>query len=268
MVEPLDGTEITEALIGQMAGGANWVERRDAASTLTLIVRQSLLALRKMAEDKDPDVAHECKKSVATITSDLTASTLNLETELSGAMRTYRADRGSSSAGLTASRVAGAGAAHAGEAGGRSGAASGSGSAPGASRFDLEAWLRAMAKEQGGELKERDGQWAVEFRLSGERRQTIFVDPDRKDSSGQPVAVMYTLCGPAEPKVFAASLNANAQLSHAAFAMIKQGETRRLVLISRRRMAELTRENVAETLAYLAKKGDRAESQLQAEDEH
>lgn len=251
MVEPLDGTEITEVLIGQMTGGANWVERRDAATTLTLIVRRALLALREMAEDKDPDVAHECKKAVGSIASDLTASTANLETELAGAMRTYRADRGSSSAGLTSRREAGPAV-----------------SAPGATRLDLEGWLRAIAKEQGGAIREAEGQWAVEFRVSDERRQTIFIDPERKDSTGQPVAVMYTLCGPAEPKVFGASLQANAQLSHAAFATIGEGEKRRLVLISRRRMSELTRSGVAETLEYLANKGDRAESQLQRQDEH
>lgn len=256
MGEHLDPTALTEALIGRLNGGANWVERRDAATALTLMARLAQLALRRAAGDADPDVAHECKKSVAAIEADLKESPAAVEAELEAALRAWRADRGASSwstaaADMPAAAVAG-----------------GAGPAAGATASELKQWLREIAARQGGELRETEGQWALDFRLGEMRRQTVFIDPGRRDSAGQPVAVMYTLCGPAEPRVFAASLQANAQLSHAAFATVGEGDHRRLVLISRRRMAELTRQNVAETLEYLAKKGDRAESQLQAEDEH
>jgi hypothetical protein len=268
MAERLDGTEITEALVRQIEGGANWVERRDAAAALTMMIREGLLALRKAAEDKDPDVSHECKKSVELVRSDLTGGLKDIELELAAALRAYRADlAGSKPMGIPPStpdgdegEMAGAGVGE-----GRSGGTAKSG---GTTRAELESWVRAIAERRGGSVRETEGQWVVEIGLEGDRKQTIFVDPDRKDSAGEAVAVMYTLCGPAEPKIYSVALKTNMQLSHAAFGLTKQGEKRLLALIGRRRIDELTQESLEEILEYLAKKGDRAESQLQADDEH
>lgn len=267
MGERLDGTEITEALVRQVEGGANWVERRDAATSLTMMIREGLLALRKTAEDKDPDVAHECKKAVETISGDLKNALQDIELELGSALRAYRAD-------LAGSRPEAAEGVAAAVAEGESPEAGGEKDRPArvwshaATREDLERWVRQIADSRRGELGEKGGQWKLEFKTDGDRRQTIFIDPDRKDSAGHPVAVMYTLCGPAEPKVYGTALKTNMQLSHAAFGVIKQGEMPLLALICRRRIGELTRDSLEETLAYLAKKGDRAESQLQEEDAH
>lgn len=267
MGERLDGTEITEALVRQVEGGSNWVERRDAATSLTMMVRQGLLALRKTAEDKDPDVAHECRKAVETVGGDLRNALQDIELELGSALRAYRADLAGSrpeaaegvAAALADGESTGAGARK---------ARQGRDWSHAATRDDLERWVRQIAEGRKGELGEKAGQWKIEFRTDGDRKQTIFIDPDRKDSAGHPVAVMYTLCGPAEPKVYGTALKTNMQLSHAAFGVIKQGETPLLALISRRRIGELTRDSLEETLEYLAKKGDRAESQLQEEDAH
>ncbi len=261
MGERLDGTEITDALVKQIEGGSNWVERRDAAAALTMMIRRGLLALRKSAEDKDPDVSHECKKSVELVRSDLTGATRDIELELAAALRAYLAD-------LAGSRPMEPEASTERASGEASSEVSGAVASVGATRSDLEQWLKAIAESRGGSVRETEGQWAVEVSLDGDRKQTIFVDPDRKDSSGEAVAVMYTLCGPADPKIYSMALKTNMQLSHAAFGVTKQGEKRLLALIGRRRLSELTRESLSEILEYLAKKGDRAESQLQTDDEH
>ncbi len=268
MSERLDGTEITEVLIGQLEAGANWVERRDAAATLTMMLREALLALRKGAEDKDPDVSHECKKSIEVVRSDLTGALKDIELELATALRAYQADMAGSKpmeldSGISGEVGGGAGPASMGESGRIA-----SGASRGATPENVVSWLKAIAEQRGGELRETEGQWAIEMKLSGDRKQVIFVDPLRKDSAGEAVAVMYTLCGPAEPKIFPMALKTNMQLSHAAFGVTKQGDQRLLALIGRRRIDELTRDSFEEILDYLAKKGDQAESQLQGEDEH
>lgn len=263
MGERLDGTQITEALVRRVETGSNWVERRDAATALTMMVREGLLALRKTAEDRDPDVAHECRKAVDTVQNDLKGALQDIEQELGQALRAYRADLAGSQPGDPDAIAEG----ESPEAGGEKESPARVWSHQ-ATRDDLERWVRQIADSRRGDLREAEGQWKLEFALEGERRQTVFIDPSRKDSAGQDVAVMYTLCGPAEPQVYAKALKTNMQLSHAAFGIVDQKDSTLLALISRRRIGELTRDSLEETLVYLAKKGDRAESQLHADDAH
>jgi hypothetical protein len=249
MAVRFEGTDAIQPLVRQLTEGRNWVERRDAATALTLLAREALLALRTVAGDKDPDVAHSGNKGVETIGADLTTDLAALELELSGALRAYRADRGATSL----DEGLGAAAAPA---------------ATGATQEDIATWLREIADRREGALEAKGTQFTLELKVGGERRQKIYVDTDKADSSGQPVVVTYTLCGAVEPKAYASALRSNTQLSHAAFGLIKREDRNLLVMVNRARLASLTREIFEDDLLYLARKGDRAEAQLQEQDSH
>lgn len=252
MAEQLSATDTTEAFIRQLAGGRNWVERRDGAAALAMMAREAVLALRKAAQDKDPDVAHECRKSVETIAGDLTATLPELEMEIAAALRAYHADRGARSPAAAPGGAAAAGAPGGGE--------------PTAEA--IGAWLGEIVVKHGGQASQTEGKWLLELGVGRGRTQKLFVEADKTDSNGRGVIVVYTICGPAEAKVLRAALKSNMQLSHAAFGLMAQGEGHLLALQSRRRRAGLTREGLEEDLLYVARKGDQAEAQLQGADVH
>lgn len=255
MGDRVDGTGIAETLIRQMNEGRNWVERRDAATALAMMVREALLALRKTAADKDPDVAHECQKSIETIGNELKIDLSTVEMELSGSLRAYHMDRG------------GPGALREGSEEEREAEAEITRPTGAPSAVDVVEFMKEIARKRSGRVGSAGNHWYVELDLEGGRRQKIFVDPNKKDGAGEPIVILYTLCGPAEPKVYSTALKSNSQLSHAAFGLLKQGEKDVLALISRRRLSVMTENALEDDLLYLASKGDRAEKQLQGGDE-
>jgi len=248
-----DSSELTpeiQAYIRTLEGGSNWVERRDAANVITFIARNALHALRTASEDSDPDVSHVAKASISTLQEDFTIPLETLKTQLAGVRRTLRTDKNSSSSGSKSDPN--------GDASGT--AMAGTSSEP--TTEEINGWLVDYAAANKGQLQSKDGKFELELPLLEGRSQKVFVDSTRKDSRGSAVVLIYTVCGPATEKLYSSALRSNASLSHAAFALLGKGEDQKLILASRRRLLGLTEGALLDDILYVAKKGDKAESQL------
>lgn len=235
-----DCLEGVAGAIRQFEQGSTWIERRDAADALALAAREILLAVRGGAIDADPDVSHACKQALAHIQSDLTSDLAGLEAELAQKKRTFalerEAARPSADAGPTAS--------------------------------DIQKWLKQVAAANRGEIETSGGHATITLAMAGGRHQKVHVDLEQTDSGGQRLVFMYTLCGATPASSYGKALESNASLSHAAFAILKQGEKETLILVCRRPMADMTERALANSLLYLANKGDRVESQLRSDDQY
>lgn len=237
--------ELTPELQGyvrKLEGGANWVERRDAANSITFIARSALYALRTASGDSDPDVSHAAKAGVETLQGDFKAGLAVLETQLAGVRRTLRMDKST-------------------------GGADSAPHSPAAASLEptsdeIHGWLVDYAEANKGVLQGKEGKFTLEILLLEGRTQKIFIDATRKDSQGNATILIYTICGPATKKLYSAALRSNASLSHAAFALLGKGEDQKLILASRHRLAGLGERVLTENILYVAKKGDKAESQL------
>lgn len=244
--------ELTPELQGyirKLEGGSNWVERRDAANSITFIARTALHALRTASEDSDPDVSHAAKAAVETLQADFKAGLAELETQLAGVRRTLRMDKSSSSANSAPDSAAAA--------------------SPEPTRDEIHGWLVEYAETNKGILEGKEGKFTLEIPLLEGRSQKVFIDATRKDSQGNATALIYTICGKATEKLYSAALRSNASLSHAAFALLGKGKDQKLILASRHRLLGLGERVLTENILYVAKKGDKAESQLtRGGDEH
>lgn len=236
--EPTGGLDGVKSVLRQYEQGSNWVERRDAADALTLTAREIILALRRGAEDKDPDVSHASRKALETLKSDQEADPAQVETEIAATRRTLRIGRNIVQESAT--------------------------DVP--TPEDIKGWLLEFAESKKTQLKGERDKFTVTLQLRQGRTQKVYIDIDERDSSGEPIILLYTVCGPPRPEVYAKALQSNARLSHSAFALLKQGKQERLILVNRRRQRGLTSETLAKDLLYLAKKGDEAETQLHEKD--
>lgn len=240
--------DAVESGIAQFKEGENWVKRRDAADVLGLGARDILLALRRGSTDADPDVALVSKQIVEAIKHDLGADLSSIELELASQRRTlgiHQTDSVSSSAPSGGDR-----------------------STDGASPQTIRKWLTALAEREKGTVEGEGARLAIQIPLQAGRSQKVFIETGQKDSSGEDVIVLYTLCGAPEAKMYGSALESNARLSHAAFALLKRGEEQTLILVSRRRLAGLSQSAFETDLLYIARKGDQAEGQLQAGDKY
>ena len=227
-----------DSVLHQYEHGSNWVERRDAADALTLTAREIISALRRGAEDKDPDVSHASRKALETLKSDQEADPAQVKTDIDAMRRTLRIEHGTGQESATDV------------------------STP----DDIRGWLLEFAESKKAQLEGERDKFTVTLQLQQGRTQKVYIDIDERDSSGEPLILLYTVCGPPRPEVYAKALQSNARLSHSAFALLKQGKQERLILVNRRRQRGLTSETLASDLLYLAKKGDQAETQLHEKD--
>lgn len=240
-----DSLNSVEATIGQFEAGGNFIERRDAAETLAVIAREIVFALRRGSADSDPDVSHTCRQSIQAVTSDLTDGLESIEIEIVAAKRMLDHLR-ASSGGASGDEAKGAS----------------TGESRPATHDEIRRWLIDLAQEQKAPLEEKENRCILDIALQQGRRQKVYIDLGQRDSGGEELIILYTLCGPAQEKIFRGALKANARLSHAAFALHRTKNEETLILLGRRRLAGLTADALKDDVMYLARKGDLAEAQL------
>ncbi|HOR26727.1 MAG TPA: hypothetical protein PLS90_02220 [Candidatus Sumerlaeota bacterium] len=241
-------------VVAHLTRAAYWTERRDACDLLHLTARQALLQLRRAARDSDPDVKHWGEQYLTQIRRDLDSDVEELAATLDAALSRDVVD----------------------ETGATPVAATGPAAAPPRDARDdgprdaedLIRWLEQWTAEQGGPFERREAGAACVLPVGDARRQRIFLDAARADSSGQPVAMFYSLCGEADPDTYQWALEANASLSRGAFAVIQHRERRMLIMRLRRSLRDLRYATLPRKLLYLARKADWAESRLKEQDRH
>lgn len=234
-----------EAALRQFETGSNWIERRDAIDVLGLCAREIGHALRAGAADSDPDVAHAASQLLLALKKDLTGSAEAAAIEIAAQRR---AVQGALDSEPDEARESASG--------------QGAGAAP--SPAEIRRWLTELAEVHKAKVVGEGELLTVKFPLQGGRSQKVYVDLDEQDSAGEPLVLLYTVCGEPRPEVYPRALLANARLSHAAFALLRRAENERLIMVCRRRLAGLRQPAFASNMLYIAKKGDEAQAQLEA----
>lgn len=239
----------------QMLGSdGNWIERGDAAKSLSLIAREATHALRKASTDSDQDVSSAAKKALELLEKDSVGNAEEVDRQLADSRRQHqkeigwRGDTGSDEDSGSA--------------------ATPSSEAEPPDPAQVQKWLESFAEETGSKIQQSEDRIGLEISLAEGRRQKVFVDLDKKDSSKNPVILIYTVCGPANENVYKKALQSNAKLSHAAFALLDSKGKTTLIMVSRRRLDGLNAGSLADDVLYVARKGDDAEKQLHGEDKH
>ncbi len=239
-----------DRLSERIQGGGTWIERRDTADALTLAARRVILSMRGGAIDPDPDVAHACSKAIELFEADLKDTIGTIQHKVDAHERAFRMRAqasGPTGATTTQERTT---------------------VVPSvATREEAIKWLQELALEDKGELNGSGVRFSVRLPVGEGRWQTVYIELDQADKAGEPMVLIFTRCGVAEPRMYAKSLQINARLSHASFAMFKIEDKEEIILMSRRRLNILTRQSFAGDIRYIAGKGDKVEEQLHGSDD-
>lgn len=246
-VEITDCLIAVDAALQQFEKGDNWIKRRDAADILNIAARQIVSAARRGAEDADPDVAQACKALLATLTEDLSSDPDRIAHDIAAQRRTLSLHHGASASTPETSE--------------RGGGTTISGAV-------LRNWLKELAERERGEIEGEGDRLVITLSMQRGRSQRVHIDLPQNEGDGEATVLVYTVCGPPEPEVYARALESNARLSHAAFALLGRREDPRLILLSRRRLAGLSKDAFVSDVHYIARKGDQAEAQLHGEDKY
>jgi hypothetical protein len=245
-------------LIGKVRSVSYWTERRDACESLLDAARLVILPLREAAADKDPDIAHWGNQACDQIRQDFRQPTETMAGQMDSRLedRIRRAAETGVSAEEplqpdTREPVNSVGAAEC-----------------AGSPDELVEWVEAVVGELKGEFKRTAAGCRFVLPVSEGREQRIYLDMTRKNTSGRPVGLFYSLCGEASPDDYEWALGANANLSRGAFAVIEHKDSRMMVLMLRRPFHEYPRQSLAKKFKYLASKADWAESRLSETDRH
>lgn len=239
-----------DRLCERIQGGGTWIERRDTADALTLAARRVILSMRGGSIDPDPDVAHACAKAIGLFEADLKDTLGTVQQEVDAHERAFRMRTqasGSTGATTTQERTT---------------------VVPSvATRDEAAKWLQDLAVEDKAELSGSGVRFSIRLPVGEGRSQTVYIELDQADKAGEPMILIFTRCGIAEPRMFAKSLQINARLSHASFAMFKIEDKDEIILMARRRLNILTRQALHGDIRYIAGKGDKVEAQLHGGDE-
>ena len=220
-------------------------ERRAWADALTLFGREVILALRQGEADTDTKVSDACKDSIKLLKKHFRGDLRRIEEDIASERWSLQFQSEDSS--------------------------DGDDSGPAeeeTSIAEVREWLIGAAKSRNGVVKGSEEKLVIALPLKGGRSQKVFADLGETDSTGESTMLMYTLCGPPHPELYAKLLKYNSHLSRAAFALIRRDGKEMIILLCRRRISGLTPSSVAINLAYIARKGDQIEEKLGFEDKY
>lgn len=125
--------------------------------------------------------------------------------------------------------------------------------------------VRACDKPNVRTVRPHDDGFQIEVRIGRERAQTVYVMP-QEDESGRRIRV-FTYCAGAESKTSAWALQANVKLAECAFAMWREGEEDRLVLLRNLAWENASPEGLKAIVKQVAYYGDWFEKKATGKDE-
>jgi len=135
-----------------------------------------------------------------------------------------------------------------------------------ARRRDRSAFLERALDGTGARIEKRDYGYKVRLRLVGGRRQDVRVVFDKSDPEGDAILLVFTVCGPAEPRHFRWALKANVRTTYGSMALWKRGGEEQFVLIETLLEADTTEDELRKVILTLAEKGDKIEASLSETD--
>jgi len=100
----------------------------------------------------------------------------------------------------------------------------------------------------------------------GDRHQDVMINFKPTDSSGTPLLVVYTRCGPAKPKLFEWALRQNVRMSAGAIAIADVKGKPEFVIVDVLVRSAATPDQLIESVRRVARKGDELEAALSESD--
>ena len=113
----------------------------------------------------------------------------------------------------------------------------------------------------------REGGVVLTVPLDEGRRQRVTVSFAGKDFEGDPLVVVYTECGPAEPENYEWALRQNLRMAFGAIAVRERGDERIFAMVDTHPRATVTPNDIRKSVLLLARKADQLEKALTDADE-
>jgi Arc/MetJ family transcription regulator len=102
----------------------------------------------------------------------------------------------------------------------------------------------------------------ITIRLEGGRRQVVRISLSAKDLDGEPVALVYSECGPADPAAYEYALRLNLSIPYGALALREVEGAMRLVMLNSLLRRGLTPLALRKSILAIASKADSVEQRL------
>jgi hypothetical protein len=135
-----------------------------------------------------------------------------------------------------------------------------------APRFDFERCVRKAAELLAAEPAGSDKTFAFRLDQPGGRSQQVHVYQGRTGRQGEPLAIVYSECGPAEERHHAAALRRNCQLPMGAFGIRDVKGVPTLVLVETLPASVLTPRILARAIENIASRADLVEKDVAGDD--
>ena len=102
--------------------------------------------------------------------------------------------------------------------------------------------------------------------LPGERKQKVFITADRRDSDGEELFQVFTICAEANPDLFAFALKLNMEIDYGAIAIKEIYGKDHLVIVDTQLVRTAQPVEIEKSVITLAEVGDDIEQILTGED--
>ena len=135
-----------------------------------------------------------------------------------------------------------------------------------APELDIADCIQATARFLGVEATGLGKTPQFKLSLSNGREQRVGVFFGRKDDQGEPIVIVYSECGPANPKYYEAVLRKNLKIPAGAFAIRDIDGQPNFVLVDTMLAAVVTPIHLAQRIENIAARADALEKTLTGED--
>ncbi len=135
-----------------------------------------------------------------------------------------------------------------------------------APELNLGECVRATGKHLGVVPAGSDKTYQFKLSLPSGREQKVAVFFGREDDQGEPIVIVYSECGPAEPKYYEAILRKNLTIPEGAFAIRDIDGKPNFVLVDTMLATHATPANLAKRIENIAARADAVEKTLTQED--
>jgi hypothetical protein len=116
--------------------------------------------------------------------------------------------------------------------------------------------VRSDIEGAGVTVTETEDGYEIVTRLESGRFQKVFLVQSRDETKGLELIHIFTVCGPANSRVFKWALEANSKLMHGALAIRTLGGKEMLVITDTYQAATVRREQVRDAVFAIAETGD------------
>jgi len=127
--------------------------------------------------------------------------------------------------------------------------------------------VQAAIRDTETAVRQHSGGYVLTVPLEGRRRQRVTVSFSARDFEGEPLVVVYTECGPADPKNHEWALRQNVRMSFGAIALRDRGGVPTFVMVNTHPRATLDVDELRKSILILAEHGDKLEKAITKADE-